>query len=129
MSNNSHKKTFLVRSCTPKRSYPLWRYQFWKRIFNCKKNFHLKKFLISWVSEFLINLKSYIFCLHFIQYLHVWIRIHIRNTGSDDRIRIQEAPENRSNTDPHPQHCLNINKDWMNFKENTLAPMFRIIFM
>ena len=54
-----------------------------KEIFN-----HLGLWIVGWY------LKSYIFCLHFNIYLHVWIRI-----------RIQEAPEYGSNTDPDPQHC------------------------
>ena len=40
-------------------------------------------------------LKSYIFCLHFTLYLHVWIRI-------------QKAPEYGSNTDLDPQHCYPV---------------------
>ena len=43
--------------------------------------------------------KSYIFCLHFNLYLHVWIPIPI-----------QGAPEYGSNTDPDPQHCFKPNE-------------------
>ena len=52
-----------------------------------RSNCHLKKFLISWVSELLINtyLKSYIFCLHFNLYLHV----HLQEAPKYDPIRIR----------------------------------------
>ena len=52
-----------------------------------------------WVSELSIcyYLKSDIFCIYFILYLHMWIRI-----------RIQEAPEYASNTDLDPRHCFLI---------------------
>ena len=51
------------------------------------------KEIFSQLSLWIVNLylKSYIFCLHFNLYLHVWIRI-------------QEAPEYGSNMDPDPQH-------------------------
>ena len=73
-------------------------HQFWKIFFLFQKSIffkkkfyflktigtkcHLKIFLLSCVYEFwiyILNLILYIFCLHFILYLHVWIRIH--NTG------------------------------------------------
>ena len=102
--------------------------QFWKKKIKIilENNFLWNKYIflnnenklspkdISWVSELLI-VKSSIFCLHFNLYLHVWIRIRIPNpdpyfeyvSGSVFwiRIRIQEAPEYGSNTDPDPQHC------------------------
>ena len=60
-------------------------------------NCHLKKCLISWVSELLIYTGTYLkqsdnFCLHFVLYLHVWILIRIQNKNSDPGsswIRIQ----------------------------------------
>ena len=57
------------------------------------KNKMSPKEIFSQLSLWIVNLylKSYIFCLHFNLYLHVWIRI-------------QEAPEYGSHTDPDPQH-------------------------
>ena len=50
--------------------------------------------LSLWIVNF--YLKSYIFCLHFTLYLHVWIRIRIPNTDPDPerswiRIRIHNT--------------------------------------
>ena len=46
-------------------------------------------YTINFERKINFYLKSYIFCLHFTLYLHVWIR---------------KAPEYGSNTDPDPQH-------------------------
>ena len=55
------------------------------------------KEIISHLSLWIVNLylKSYTFCLYFILYLHVWIRI-----------RIHKAPEYGSNPNPNPQYCV-----------------------
>ena len=61
------------------------------------------KTLFTQLSLRILNLylKSYIFCLHFILFLHVWIRIRIRNTDPDP-----EGSWNGSNMDPDPQHWV-----------------------
>ena len=77
------------------------------KIFSLKKLnwsiYHLKNFFINQFCLWIVNLclKSYTFGLYFILYLHVWIRIRIRNT-----IRIHKAPEYGSNLDPDPEHWL-----------------------
>ena len=63
-------------------------------------NFEIFTHLSLWIMN--LYLKSYIFCLHFIQYLHVWVQIRIFRI----RIRIQKALDYGSNTDPDPQHCF-----------------------
>ena len=63
-------------------------------------NFEIFTHLSLWIMN--LYLKSYIFCLHFIPYLHVWVQIRIFRI----RIRIQKALDYGSNTDPDPQHCF-----------------------
>ena len=65
------------------------------------------KFLISRVSEFLINTGI----LHLTSFPSILTYICICGSGSvfRIRIRIQEAPEYGSNTDPDPQHCFEEN--------------------
>ena len=62
---------------------------------------NLKKFLLRWVFElwiYILNLISFAFILYY---------FYMCGSGSvfRIRIRIQEAPEYGSNTDPDPQHC------------------------
>ena len=56
-------------------------------------NYYLNKFLISWVWIVNKYLKSYLFCLHFILYMHVWIR-KLLNTDPI-RIRIHNTASHR----------------------------------
>ena len=86
-------------------------YQFWKKKFKIilKKNYLLdlsiqNKMSVEWITELIIYILSYTFCLYFILFLNVWIGFVFWI-----RIRIHKAPGYGSNTDPAPvpdlQHC------------------------
>ena len=74
----------------------VWWYIFFQSI---RTKWHLKKFVLSWVSElwiYVLNLTSFVYILSYI------CRCGSRSVF---RIRIQKAREYGSNTDPDPQHC------------------------
>ena len=64
-----------------------------------RTNCHMKIFLISWVSELLINILNLTYFASILTYICMY------GSGSVFRIqiRIQEAPIG-SNTDPDPKH-------------------------
>ena len=97
-----------------------------KQVFFLTKrtNCHLKKFLISWVSELLINI------LNLTSFASILIYICMFGSGSVFRlrIRIQEAPEYGSNTDPDPdlQHCYTILYTYIKYTSGSLLKKVRL---
>ena len=103
---------------------PIWIHNFgliWIQIriqgyvFNFERNILYNFRIFSQLSLLIVNLclKSYTFCLYFILYLHVWIRIRIKNTDpypQSSWIRIQYG--SGSNTDPDPQHWFSLRKNF-----------------
>ena len=72
-----------------------------------RTNFYLMKFLISRVSELLINI------LNLTSFASILTYICMCGSRSVFRIqiRIQDAPEYGSNSDPDPQHWLELYVD------------------
>ena len=69
-----------------------------------RTNCPLKKFVISSVSELLNNILNLISFFSILSYIFMCGSGSVFGIPVRIRIRIQEAPEYGSNTDPDPQH-------------------------